>query len=171
MDTGEYIVDRFLCGVNVGSVPIALRSQGFLHLDADTVRDEIEHFVLHHFEAELHGIADDVLLFQREFVTSFDRNYPYEADFRHDVLSLMASEDGIGVPSRYSFDVVYSFDDRDDYLAKIYSRKKQGFGKASVRKAAGSVVEVEVNAHMRQGLHDVLGAGVVGDSMERPKIS
>jgi hypothetical protein len=145
VDTGDYIVDRFLRRANVGSVPIGLRSQGFLHLEPDAVHAEIERFVRHEFAAELHGIGDDLLRFQREFVTSFGRIYPYDAAFCHDFLGLMSGEEGVGVPSRYRFDVVYTFGDLDDYLSKIYSRKKQGFGKAVVQRVACPLLDDAVN--------------------------
>jgi hypothetical protein len=168
VDTGDYVVDRYLRNVNVGSVPIGLRSQGFLHLQADLVRDEIELFVLDRFGGELGELTNEVLRFQREFVTSPERAYPYEMQFQHDIAALIAGEPGAGVSCRYRFDITYPFDDLDDYLAKIYSRKKQGFGKAVLHKMNSSRKQVPRAHRSGRGRNNLQRSKTINAGAEPP---
>lgn len=135
VETGDYIVDRYLGSVNVGSVPLGLRSQGYFHLQSERTHREIESFIEDEFKGLLGPLAEEALLFQRHFVTSPSRRYPYSMAFSADVLSLISDNLPLASPA-YEFSSTYPFSNTADYLAKIYSRKKQGFGKAVVKKIA-----------------------------------
>lgn len=133
VETGQYVVDRFLNGVNVGTVPIGLRSQGFFHLEWERTNAVIEAFVTSRFgnlcnPKEL----QEVLRFQRHFVTNPKRTYPYSVEFTSDIGSVLVDRCPEKMLTKYSFSVPFEFEGERDYLSKLYSRKKQGFGKAIV---------------------------------------
>lgn len=137
IDTSNYVVDRFLLDeINVGSIPIGLRSQGFLHLEAEAVFAELEHFTRTEFGRKLGQLGNDVFEFQRQFVTTSSRSYPYEQHFDNDIWGLVRTGVGKGIASTYQFSLTYAFKDLRDFIEKIYSRKKQGFGKAIVKQLA-----------------------------------
>lgn len=130
--TKDYLIDRFLLGFNVGSVPLTLRSQGFLHLEETRTRAAVREFVAATYGASIGALLDEVLSYQEHVVSSPYRSYPYELDFSLDLQAVFRGEKPATGAVRYRFDAPVGFSDIRDYLTKLYAKKKAGFGKAIV---------------------------------------
>jgi len=130
--TGNYVVDRWLGDKNVGSVPIALRSQGFFHMEEDSTHAAVADFAAECFGELIGNDLPELLRFQRNFVVSASRTYPYEETFELDLALLLRDAVPVQRKVTYRFDTDYRFVSLGEYLELIYSKKKQGFGKAKV---------------------------------------
>jgi putative methyltransferase len=133
VEKGDYFIDWPLLSFNLGAVPLLLRSQGFLHLEPERAIAEVADFSTVHFGSRIGSDLAEVLRFQEHFVTSPHRTYPYEATFRAGFAEILTGGNFTERTTVYRFDTVYAFRDVEDYVQKLYARKKQGFGKALLR--------------------------------------
>lgn len=155
IETGDFFVDRMLLDMNVGAVPLGLRSQGFLHLEPHRTLAEIAVFVNETFVNLPSHQRDEVLRFQTHFITAHDRDYPYIETFAFDFEPILRGEPAVQSQTAYRFDTVYPFETLKDYLSLIYSRKKQGFGKASI----APVPQIDLIKHASAAPEKQLGRG------------
>ncbi len=70
------MVDRCLLKINLDSVPIGLRSQGFFPLDAEQTNEEIEAFTSKKCGHLLGELRDDLFIFQRLITDSVSPTFP-----------------------------------------------------------------------------------------------
>jgi len=133
VETQNYVVDRWLLGRNVGTIPIGLRSQGFFHIESEASHFAIEEFVRAEYGELIGEPLESLLEFQRHFVTNAFRSYPYEMEFDWSFADLLSDILPAKGRVKYVFESVFDFDELDTYITLIYSKKKQGFGKARIR--------------------------------------
>ena len=82
-------------------------------------------------------LASDVAGFQESFVTRFDRPFQYPYMARHNLWEFVRKEEELRAgEAAYELRVTEPYDraDIEDFLNKIYFRRRAGFGKMRVRR-------------------------------------
>lgn len=101
-------------------------------------RDEVLSFVRKAIQKDLFNIPADVFLalfeWQENYVTSYDRTYPMQVNEKYNFHDYIANQD-VELQEKTSptvIDLVDTYLDQEDYLNRMYYKRRQGWGKIRV---------------------------------------
>lgn len=106
-----------------------------LHQNREHVWKDLERFFEQWGEFEV-GLKNDLLAFQKEFVTDPKKHYPYKRNYHFNVFDYITNSKSLQKDEyQFEFSLLEEFKDSQDYMGKLYFRRNIGWGKAKVNKA------------------------------------
>ena len=130
-DTAYYLKNGNYSNPN-GGATLLWQAQKIFHIN----RQQILDFVDSVFCKEFYNLEDDfykeLQKYQHAFTTDPDKNYPYTIDCDYNFAEFLKGQDLTQKSNTYTIDIQESKLDKNEYIERLYFRRRQGWGKSVI---------------------------------------